>query len=139
MLLLPKRTKFRKRQKGHPRGVSLRGSTIAFGEYGLQVLEVGSLTNRQIESARVAINRHAKRVGKLWIRIFPDTPYTSKPAEVRMGKGKGNVEGWVAVVRKGVILFEMAGVDEDTAQEAMRLAASKLPLRTRFISSEERL
>lgn len=138
-MLLPKRTKYRKRMKGHPRGVALRGSTIAFGDYGLQVLDVGRLTNRQIEAARVAMNRHAKRAGKMWIRIFPDTPYTSKPAEVRMGKGKGNVEGWVAVVRRGMILFEMAGIEESVAREAMRLAASKLPLRTRFISREDAL
>lgn len=138
-MLLPKRTKYRKQFKGHPRGVATRGTTIAFGEFGLQCLEVGSLTNRQIEAARVALTRYSKRVGKTWIRIFPDKPFTSKPAEVRMGKGKGNVEGWVAVVRTGKMIFEMDGVSEEVAKEAMRLAASKLPLRTRFVSRKEAL
>lgn len=138
-MLLPKRVKYRKRQKGKIGGVAQRGNTISFGDFGLQSLETSKLTNRQIEAARVAINRHCKRQGKLWIRIFPDTPFTAKPAETRQGKGKGNVEGWVAKVREGTMLYELGGVDTETAKEAMRLASSKLPIRTRFVKRESLL
>ena len=138
-MLLPKRVKYRKRQKGHLRGTATRGNKISFGEYGLQSLECGKLTNRQIEAARIAINRHVKRTGKMWIRIFPDTPYTSKPAETRQGKGKGNVEGWVAKLKRGTMIYELAGVEPELAKEAMRLAASKLPIKTRFVKREDAL
>ena len=134
MPLMPKRVKYRKVQKGSRRGMAKAGTTIAFGEYGLQAMERGWITNIQIEACRVAINRNLKRKGKLWIRIFPDKPYTKKPLEVRMGKGKGGVEGWVAVVRPGRMLFELDGVTESQARVAMRLAAMKLPIRVRFIS-----
>jgi large subunit ribosomal protein L16 len=131
---MPKRVKHRKVQKGSRRGLSKAGNTLAFGEYGLQALGRGWITNIQIEACRVAINRNLKRKGKLWIRIFPDKPYTKKPLEVRMGKGKGGVEGWVSVVRPGRMLFELDGVTEAQARVAMRLAATKLPIRVRFMS-----
>ena len=134
MPLMPKRVKFRKVQKGSRGGMSKAGTTLAFGEYGLQALERAWITNIQIEACRVAINRNLKRRGKLWIRIFPDKPYTKKPLEVRMGKGKGGVEGWVSVVRPGRMLFELDGVAESQARVAMRLAATKLPIRCRFVS-----
>lgn len=134
MPLMPKRVKYRKVQKGSRRGMAKAGTTIAFGEYGLQALERAWITNIQIEACRVAINRNLKRKGKLWIRIFPDKPYTKKPLEVRMGKGKGGVEGWVSVVRPGRILFELDGVTESQARVAMRLAAMKLPIRVRFVT-----
>lgn len=138
-MMLPKRTKYRKTHKGRLRGTAQRGATIAFGEFGLQTLECGKVTNRQLEAGRVAISRHMKRVGKMWIRVFPDTPVTGKPLGVRQGSGKGNVEGWVAPVQRGVVLFELGGVDEATAKEAMRLASSKLPIKTRMISREKAL
>jgi large subunit ribosomal protein L16 len=134
MPLMPKRVKHRKVQKGTRRGMAKAGTTIAFGQYGLQSMERAWITNIQIEACRVAINRNLKRKGKLWIRIFPDKPYTKKPLEVRMGKGKGGVEGWVSVVRPGRILFELDGVSESQARIAMRLAATKLPIRVRFVT-----
>ena len=134
MALMPKRVKHRKTQRGSRAGTARRGNTISFGEYGLQSLDRGWLEARQIEAARVAINRHIKRRGKMWIRVFPDKPYTKKPAETRMGKGKGAPEGWVAVVRPGRMLFELEGVPHNVAQEAFRLAAAKLPFRTRFVA-----
>ena len=133
MLLMPKRVKYRKTQRGRRKGSAQRGNQLSFGEYGLQVLANGWLTNVQIEAARVAISRNVK-LGKVFIRAYPDKPVTKKPAETRMGKGKGAVEFWVAVVKKGKILFEVEGLPEEIAKESMRLAASKLPLRTRFIS-----
>ncbi len=133
-MLQPKRTKFRKQQKGRNRGLALTGSHVSFGEYGLKAAERGRLTARQIEAARRAINRHVKRGGKVWIRVFPDVPVTKKPIEVRMGKGKGNVEYWVAKVLPGLVLYEMEGVSEDLAREAFRLAAAKLPIKTIFVS-----
>jgi large subunit ribosomal protein L16 len=132
-MLQPKRTKHRKTFKGRMRGKAYRGSTLSFGEYGLQATEQSRVTARQIEAARVAMTRHVKRGGKVWIRIFPDKPITKKPAETRMGKGKGNPEEWVAVVKPGRILYEMEGVTPEVARQALRLAASKLPLATRFI------
>jgi large subunit ribosomal protein L16 len=132
-MLMPKRVKFRKQQRGHRRGIATRGATVAFGEYGLQTLDPAWITNRQIEAARVAMTRHIKRGGKVWIRIFPDKPVTKKPAETRMGKGKGNPEEWVAVVKPGRILFELEGVDPKTAKEAMRLGSAKLPVKTRVV------
>jgi large subunit ribosomal protein L16 len=132
-MLAPKRVRRRKTHKGRMRGVAHRGSKVSFGEYGLQALEPTWVTNRQIEAARVAMTRHIKRGGKVWIRIFPDKPITSKPAETRMGKGKGNPEGWVAVVKPGRIMFELEGVDEQMAEQAMRLAAAKLPIKCRFV------
>jgi len=134
MPLMPKRVKYRKVQKGSRGGLSKAGTTLAFGEYGLQAMERAWITNIQIEACRVAINRNLKRKGKLWIRIFPDKPYTKKPLEVRMGKGKGGVEGWVSVVRPGRMLFELDGVTEAQARVAMRLAATKLPIRVRFVT-----
>ncbi len=134
MPLMPKRVKYRKVQKGSRRGMSKAGNTLAFGAYGLQAMERTWITNIQIEACRVAINRNLKRKGKLWIRIFPDKPYTKKPLEVRMGKGKGGVEGWVSVVRPGRMLFELDGVTEAQARTAMRLAAMKLPIRVRFVT-----
>ncbi len=131
-MLSPKRVKHRKVQRGRVHGNATRGNTIAFGEFGLVCMEPEWLTNRQIEAARVALNRYIKRGGKLWIRIFPDKPYTKKPAETRMGKGKGAPEYWVAVVRPGTVLFELSGVTPEIAQEAMRLAGSKLPVKTKF-------
>lgn len=139
MALMPKRTKFRKTQKGQHRGLSKAGNFIAFGEFGMQVLDRGRITNKQIEACRVAINRHFQRRGKVWIRIFPDKPVTKKPAEVRMGKGKGNVETWVAVVRPGRILFEVANVPREMAQSALRRAAAKLALKTRFVERVEQV
>lgn len=136
-MLSPKRVKFRKVQRGRMPGKATRGNTVAFGEYGLVALERIWLTNRQIEAARIALNRHIKRGGKLWIRIFPDKPYTKKPAETRMGKGKGAPEYWVAVVKPGTVLFELGGVDRQLAEEAMRLAGSKLPIKTKFVARSE--
>jgi large subunit ribosomal protein L16 len=132
-MLQPKRTKFRKVQKGRNRGKAWRGSELAFGDYGLQTLEPGRLNAREIEAGRIAMTRHAKRGGKVWIRIFPDKPMTKRPPETRMGKGKGNPEFWVAVVRPGRILFEMEGVTPDVARQALRLAAHKLSVKTRII------
>jgi large subunit ribosomal protein L16 len=131
-MLQPKRTKFRKQHKGRNNGVAVRGSSVSFGEYGLKAVSRGRLTARQIESARRTITRHVKRGGKLWIRIFPDKPITKKPLEVRMGKGKGSVEYWVAQVRPGTMLYEIQGVSEELAREAFTLAAAKLPLKTLF-------
>lgn len=136
-MLMPKKVKWRKVQTGRMRGKAQRGSTLSFGTYGLKALEPKWITSRQIESARVAITRHVKRGGKLWIRIFPDKPITQKPAETRMGKGKGTPEYWVAVVKPGRIMFELEGVEFDVAKEAMRLAAHKLPLKTKFVSITE--
>ena len=138
-MLAPKRVKRRKTHKGRMRGLAHRGSKVSFGDYGLQALEPTWITNRQIESARVAMTRHIKRGGKVWIRIFPDKPITAKPAETRMGKGKGNPEGWVAVVKPGRIMFELEGVTEDVAQRAMELAAAKLPIKCKFIVRERQL
>lgn len=132
-MLQPKRTKFRKQQKGRVKGVAQRGHTVAFGTFGLKSLEPAWITGRQIEAARIAMTRHLKREGQVWIRIFPDKPVTKKPAEVRMGKGKGAPEYWVAVVKPGTILFESAGVNQADAAEAMRLAAQKLPIKTKFV------
>ena len=136
-MLMPKKVKWRKQQKGRMRGKAYRGSSLAFGTFGLRAVSPGWITSRQIESARVAITRHIKRGGKLWIRIFPDKPITIKPAETRMGKGKGSPEYWVAVIKPGRILFELEGVPFDTAKEAMRLAMHKLPVKTKFISLSE--
>ncbi len=136
-MLMPKRTKYRKAHRGRMKGKSVAGSTMAFGEYGLQALEPAWITSAQIEAARRTITRFIKRGGKLWIRIFPDKPVTKKPAETRMGSGKGTPEFWVAVVRPGRILFELAGVPEGDAREAMRLAAHKLPIKTKFIQRQE--
>ena len=136
-MLQPKRIKYRKQHKGRMRGKATRGNKVSFGDYALQAVEPGWITNRQIESARVAMTRHIKRGGKVWIRIFPDKPLTQKPAETRMGKGKGNPEYWVARVRPGRVLFELEGVDEDLARRAMQLATAKLPLKTRFLVREE--
>lgn len=133
-MLSPKRVKRRKTFRGRMKGKAQRGSIVTFGSYGLKAMEPHWLTNRQIESARIAINRFLKRDGKVWIRIFPDKPYTKKPLEVRMGKGKGNPEGWVAVVRPGRILFEVDGVSREAAYEALRLASNKLPIKTKFVS-----
>jgi large subunit ribosomal protein L16 len=132
-MLQPRRTKFRKMQKGRIKGMAQRGTTIAFGSFGLKSLDEGFITSRQIEAARIAVTRYMKREGKVWIRIFPDKPMTSKPAEVRMGKGKGAPSHWVAPIRPGRILFECEGVALETAQEAMRLAAQKLPVKCKFI------
>lgn len=132
-MLSPKRVKHRKQMRGKRRGQATRGNFVAFGDYGLMAEECGWITAQQIEAARIAITRHVKRGGKVWIRVFPDKPITKKPAETRMGKGKGSPEGWVAVVRPGLVLYEMAGVERAVAQEAMRLAAHKLPLRTKFV------
>jgi large subunit ribosomal protein L16 len=133
-MLMPKKVKYRKQQRGKRRGKAIRGSILSFGDYGLQALEPAWITARQIEAGRIAMTRFIKRGGKVWIRIFPDKPITKKPAETRMGKGKGSPEGWVAVVRAGKILYEMEGVQEDVAREAMRLAAMKLPIKTRFLT-----
>ena len=133
-MLQPKRTKFRKMQKGRIRGLAYRGSTVAYGSFGIKTMDEGFITSRQIEAARIAITRHMKREGQVWIRIFPDKPMTSKPAEVRMGKGKGSVEYWVAEIQPGKVLYEMDGVQESVAREAFRLAAAKLPLRTVFVN-----
>ncbi len=136
-MLSPKRVKYRKQQKGRMRGKASRGNTVAFGTFGLKALECGYLTSQQIEAARIAMTRYVKRGGKVWIRIFPDKPFTRKPAETRMGKGKGSPEGWVAVIRPGRVLYEMEGITEDIAREALRLASHKLPLKTRFVLREE--
>ena len=135
-MLQPKRTKFRKQHKGRNRGLALNGNKVSFGEYGLKAVERGKITARQIEAARRAMTRHVKRVGRIWIRIFPDVPITKKPLEVRMGKGKGNVEYWVAKIQPGKMLYEMEGVDEETARHALKLAAAKLPVKTQFVSRQ---
>lgn len=132
-MLMPKRTKYRKVQRGRRAGSAKGGANVDFGEYGLKAMQDGWLTSRQIEAARVALTRHIKRGGKIWIRVFPDKPITKKPAEVRMGKGKGAPEDWVAVVRPGRLLFEIEGVTEELAREAIRLAGHKLPIKTRFV------
>jgi large subunit ribosomal protein L16 len=134
--LSPKRTKFRKQQKGKNRGIAWAGSDVSFGDFGLQAIGHCKLSARQIEAGRMAIQRHVKRAGKLWIRVFPDKPYTKKPLEVRMGSGKGAVEGWVAVIKPGRMLFEIAGVPEKDARDAFRLAAAKLPLETRVLARD---
>ena len=133
-MLMPKKVKYRRRQKGRMRGLANSGSSVDFGEFGLKALEPGWITNRQIEAARIAMTRYTKRGGKIWIRIFPDKPITKKPAETRMGKGKGAPEGWVAVIKPGRILYEMEGLPVEVAKEAMRLAAHKLPIRTKFVT-----
>lgn len=133
-MLMPKRVKFRRQHRGRMKGCATRGSSVSFGEYGLKALEPCWVTNKQIEAARVAIMRHIKRTGKLWIRVFPDKPVTKKPAETRMGKGKGAPEGWVAVVKPGRIMFELEGVTAELAREAMTLATAKLPLKTKFVT-----
>ena len=133
-MLQPKRTKFRKMQKGRIRGLAYRGSTVAYGSFGIKTMDEGFITSRQIEAARIAITRYMKREGQVWIRIFPDKPMTSKPAEVRMGKGKGAPSHWVAPVRPGRIMFEVDGVDLDTAKEALRLGAQKLPVRCKLVT-----
>jgi large subunit ribosomal protein L16 len=135
-MLMPKRVKYRKQQRGRMRGNAKGGTSVSFGEYGLKSLERGWLTNRQIEAARIAMTRKIKRGGKVWINVFPDKPFTKKPAETRMGSGKGNPEGWVCVIKPGRVMFELAGVDEQLAKEAMRLAGHKLPLKTRFVKRE---
>ena len=137
-MLMPKKVKYRKQQKGKRRGKAWRGSEVTFGEYGLKALETGWISDRQIEAGRVAITRFVKRGGKIWIRVFPDKPITKKPAETRMGKGKGAPEGWVAVVRPGKILYEMEGIPEDQAQEAMRLAGHKLSVKSKFVKRFEK-
>ncbi len=137
-MLMPRKVKHRKQHRGRMRGQALRGSSLVFGEYGLQALEPCWITARQVEAGRIAITRHAKRKGKLWIRTFPWKPVTKKPTEVRMGKGKGDPEFWVDVIRPGKIIYELEGVPEELAKEAMKLAAQKLPIRTRFISRENR-
>jgi large subunit ribosomal protein L16 len=136
-MMMPKKVKYRKQQRGRMAGKAWRGSSISFGEFGLKSLECAWITDRQIEAARVAMTRSIKRGGKVWIRLFPDKPITKKPAETRMGKGKGAPEQWVAVIRPGKVLFEMEGVDRATAASAMRLAAHKLPIRTKFVSRED--
>ncbi len=136
-MLMPKKVKWRKQQKGRMRGKAYRGSTLSFGTYGLKATECGWINSRQIEAARVAVTRHIKRGGKLWIRIFPDKPITIKPAETRMGKGKGSPEYWVAVIKPGRILFELEGVSMDVAKQAMKLASYKLPLKTKFVHTKD--
>jgi large subunit ribosomal protein L16 len=136
-MLSPKRTKFRKQQRGRMHGTASRGNSISFGDYGIVALERDWITNRQIEAARIAMTRHIKRGGKVWIRVFPDMPYTKKPAETRMGKGKGNPEYWVAPVKPGTILFEIGGVSRELAAEAIKLAGSKLPIHTKFLARRE--
>jgi large subunit ribosomal protein L16 len=136
-MLQPKRVKYRKQMKGRMRGKATRGNKVSFGDYALQAVEPGWITNRQIEAARVAMTRHIKRGGKVWIRIFPDKPLTQKPAETRMGKGKGNPEYWVAPVKPGRVMFELEGVSIDLAKRAMELAAAKLPIKTRFMERED--
>lgn len=135
-MLMPKKVKYRKQHRGRRTGIALRGSSLNYGSYGLKALEPGWLTNRQIEAGRIAMTRYVKRGGKIWIRIFPDKPVSKKPQETRMGKGKGAPEFWVAVIRSGRILYEMEGIEEAVAREAMRLAAHKLPLKTRFVMKE---
>lgn len=136
-MLSPKKVKFRKQQKGRMRGMAYRGSDLSFGEFGLQAVECGRISAKQIEAARIAMTRHIRRGGKIWIRLFPDTPFTKKPAEVRMGKGKGSPEGWEAIIKPGRILYEMDGVPTEMAKEALRLAAHKLPIKTRFVERGE--
>jgi large subunit ribosomal protein L16 len=136
-MLMPKKVKYRKQQRGRMTGLAWRGSTLSFGDFGLKAMVCGWITNRQIEAARIAMTRHIKRGGKVWIRVFPDKPVSKKPAETRMGKGKGAPEFWVAVIRPGKILFEMEGVSEEIAAEAMRLAAQKISLKTKMVSREQ--
>ncbi len=136
-MLMPKRTKFRKQHRGRMKGTTKGGNRVTFGDYGLQAQTAGWITARQIEAARIAMTRHIKRGGKVWINVFPDKPVTEKPAETRMGSGKGNPEYWVAVVKPGRVMFELSGVDETLAREAMRLAGHKLPIRTKFVSRED--
>ena len=136
-MLAPKRVKFRKMMKGRTRGFATRGNTVAFGQFGLMAMEPGWITNRQIEAMRVAVTREMKRGGKVWIRIFPDKPITKKPAETRMGTGKGNPEGWVAVVKPGRVLIELEGIPRDLAKKSLALASAKLPVQTRFVTREE--
>jgi len=137
-MLMPRKVKWRKQQRGRMKGVSKGATELSFGRFGLKALQPAWITSRQIEAARIAITRHVRRGGKLWIRIFPDKPVTKKPAETRMGKGKGSPEYWVAVVKPGRIIFELEGVPEDVAREAMRLASHKLPIRTKFVMAEEK-
>jgi large subunit ribosomal protein L16 len=137
-MLSPKKVKYRKQQKGRMRGHAHRGASLTFGEFGLQAVECGRLTSQQIESARIAMTRYVKRGAKIWIRVFPDKPFTKKPAETRMGKGKGSPEGWVAVIKPGKVLYEMEGVETEVATEALRLASHKLPLKTRVLVRGER-
>lgn len=137
MVLIPKRVKYRRQHRGRMKGITKGGSSIVFGEYGLQALEPAWITSQQIEAARIAMTRHIKRGGKVWIKIFPHKPVTEKPAETRMGSGKGSPEYWVAVVKPGRVLFELAGVSEEVASEAMRLASHKLPIKTKFIKLED--
>jgi large subunit ribosomal protein L16 len=136
-MLSPKKVKYRKSQKGRMKGAAYRGSNLNFGEFGLQAVDCGRISSKQIEAARIAMTRHVKRGGKIWIRLFPDKPFTKKPAEVRMGKGKGAPEGWVAVIKPGKVLYEMTGVSREMAKEALRLAAHKLPIKTRFVERIE--
>lgn len=136
-MLMPKRVKYRREHRGKMRGRAKGGTEVNFGEYGLQALEASWITNRQIEAARIAMTRYMKRGGKVWIKIFPNKPYTAKPLEVRMGSGKGSPEGWVAVVKPGKVMFEVAGVSEEVAREALRLASHKLPIKTKFVKREE--
>jgi large subunit ribosomal protein L16 len=136
-MLSPKKVKYRKSQKGRMKGAAYRGCNLNFGEFGLQAVDCGRISSKQIEAARIAMTRHVKRGGKIWIRLFPDKPYTKKPAEVRMGKGKGAPEGWVAVIKPGRVLYEMTGVSREMAKEALRLAAHKLPIKTRFVERSE--
>ncbi len=136
-MLSPKKVKYRKRQKGKMRGIAYRGGSLNFGEFGLQAMDCGTLSSKQIEAARIAMTRHVKRGGKIWIRIFPDKSFTKKPAEVRMGKGKGSPEGWIAVIKPGRILYEITGVSKSMAKEALRLAAHKLSVKTRFIERSD--
>jgi large subunit ribosomal protein L16 len=136
-VLLPKRVKYRKMHRGRRQGIATRGATVAFGDFGLQAIEAAWMSNRQIEAARRAMTRHVKRGGQIWIRVFPDKSITKKPAETRMGSGKGNPEGWVAVVKPGRVLFEMGGVTPQVAKEAMKLAAAKLPMKTRIIAAAD--
>ncbi len=136
-MLMPKKTKYRRHHRGRRKGIATRGNSVAFGEFGLKALEAHWVTSRQIEAARVAMTRYIKRGGKVWIRIFPDKPVTKKPAETRMGKGKGSPEYWVAVVKPGRVMFELAGVPEEIAKEAMRLASHKLPMKTKFVMRKE--
>ena len=137
MPLMPKRSKFRKMQKGRMRGKATRGNKVTDGEYGIQAVTAGLITGNQIEAARIAMTRYTKRGGQVWIKIFPDKPITARPADTRMGKGKGNVDYWVAVVKPGRVMFELGGVDEVTAREALRLAANKLPVKCKFVKKEE--
>lgn len=136
-MLSPKKVKYRKSQKGRMKGAAYRGCNLNFGEFGLQAVDCGKISSKQIEAARIAMTRHVKRGGKIWIRLFPDKPFTKKPAEVRMGKGKGAPEGWVAVIRPGRVLYEMTGVSREMAKEALRLAAHKLPIKTRFVERSD--